>query len=198
MRLYEQKNWWKRVLLLIAMGIAVFSLWYTHRLAQKLAHEEEKKVMLWANATKALLKTEGDFNFLLDIVKDNETIPVILVDDEGKFVSNRNLDSARANDQKYLSEQLEIMKTQHEPIKILYDEKNNRYNYLYYKNSVILTQLKRYPYYQLSIIGVFILVSYFAFSSSRKAEQNQVWVGMSKETAHQLGTPSHHSMLGLV
>ena len=200
MRLYEQKNWWKRVLLLIAMGIAVFSLWYTHRLAQKLAHEEEKKVMLWANATKALLKTEGDFNFLLDIVKDNETIPVILVDDEGKFVSNRNLDSARANDQKYLSEQLEIMKTQHEPIKILYDEKNNRYNYLYYKNSVILTQLKRYPYYQLSIIGVFILVSYFAFSSSRKAEQNQVWVGMSKETAHQLGTPisSLNGWIGLI
>ncbi len=200
MRLYEQKNWWKRVLLLIAMGIAVFSLWYTHRLAQKLAHEEEKKVMLWANATKALLKTEGDFNFLLDIVKDNETIPVILVDDEGKFVSNRNLDSARANDQKYLSEQLEIMKTQHEPIKILYDEKNNRYNYLYYKNSVILTQLKRYPYYQLSIIGVFILVSYFAFSSSRKAEQNQVWVGMSKETAHQLGTPisSLNAWIGLI
>ncbi|MEI6508302.1 MAG: HAMP domain-containing sensor histidine kinase [Bacteroidota bacterium] len=200
MRLYEQKNWWKRVLLLIAMGIAVFSLWYTHRLAQKLAHEEEKKVMLWANATKALLKTEGDFNFLLDIVKDNETIPVILVDDEGKFVSNRNLDSARANEQKYLSEQLEIMKTQHEPIKILYDEKNNRYNYLYYKNSVILTQLKRYPYYQLSIIGVFILVSYFAFSSSRKAEQNQVWVGMSKETAHQLGTPisSLNAWIGLI
>jgi len=189
MRLYEQKNWWKRFLLLSALAIGGFSLWYTHGLVKKLEHEEEKKVLLWANATKALLKSEGDFNFLLDIIKDNETIPVILVDDQGKFVSNRNLDSVRSENKKYLSEQLEIMKEQHEPIKILYDEKNNRYNYLYYKNSTILTQLKQYPYYQLSIIAVFILVSYFAFSSSRKAEQNQVWVGMSKETAHQLGTP---------
>jgi K+-sensing histidine kinase KdpD len=189
MRLYEQKIWWKRLLFLIAIGIGIFSLWYTNTLVKKLAYEEEKKVLLWANATKALLKSEGDFNFLLDIIKDNESIPVILVDDEGKIVSNRNLDSAKANDDKYVLAQLLIMKEQHEPIKIVYDEKNNRNNYLYYKNSIILTQLKQYPYYQLSIIGIFILVSYFAFSSSRKAEQNQVWVGMSKETAHQLGTP---------
>ncbi|MFI5221396.1 MAG: sensor histidine kinase [Bacteroidia bacterium] len=189
MRLYEQKNWWKRFLMVAALCIGAFSLWYTHTLVKKLEREEEKKVVLWANATKELLKAEGDFNFLLDIIKDNETIPVILVDDNGKYISNRNLDSARANDQNYLLEQLAIMKEQHEPIKILYDEKNGRYNYLYYKNSIILTQLKQYPFYQLSIIAVFILVSYFAFSASRKAEQNQVWVGMSKETAHQLGTP---------
>lgn len=189
MRSYEQKNWWKRFLFLIAICIGAFSLWYTNGLVERLAHEEEKKVVLWANATKALLNTEGDFNFLLDIVKDNESIPVILVDDKGEFVANRNLDSAKAQDEKYLKQQLAVMKEQHEPIKILYDEKNHHYNYLYYKNSIILTQLKRYPYYQLTIIGVFILISYFAFSSSRKAEQNQVWVGMSKETAHQLGTP---------
>jgi signal transduction histidine kinase len=71
----------------------------------------------------------------------------------------------------------------------LYDETNKRFNYLYYKNSIILAQLKRYPYYQLTVIGIFIIVAYLAFSSSRRAEQNQVWVGMSKETAHQLGTP---------
>src|SRR5690349_8431852 len=108
MKLYEKKNWWKRILMIIAVGIAIVSLLYTHNLAQKLAHEEEKKVLLWANATRALLKAEGDFNFLLDIVKDNETIPVILVDDEGKFVSSRNLDSAKANDSRYLESQLAI------------------------------------------------------------------------------------------
>jgi len=189
MILYTQKLWWKRILFLTAVCIGIISLWYTNRLVQKLAHEEEKKVLLWANATKALLKSEGDFNFLLDIIKDNETIPTILVDDKGKYISSRNLDSVKANDEKYIAEQLQIMMAQHEPIKILYDEKNHHYNYLYYKNSIILTQLKQYPYYQLSIIAIFILISYFAFSASRKSEQNQVWVGMSKETAHQLGTP---------
>jgi signal transduction histidine kinase len=81
------------------------------------------------------------------------------------------------------------MKLLRDPIPILYDEQNNLYHYLYYKNSLILTQLQQYPYYQLSIIAIFILVAYLAFSASRRAEQNQVWVGMSKETAHQLGTP---------
>jgi signal transduction histidine kinase len=160
-------------------------------LVQKLATEEEKKVLLWANATKQLINANEntDINFLLDIIKDNETIPVILVDDNGNITAHRNLDSAKAEDKKYLEIQLAEMKAQREPIKILYDELNKKYNYLYYKNSIILTQLKQYPYYQLSIIALFVLVAYLAFSYSRKSEQNQVWVGMSKETAHQLGTP---------
>lgn len=189
MRLYDQKIWWKRVLFIIAVCIGLFSLWYTQKLVEKLAHEEEKKVLMWANATKQLVKAEGDFTFLLDIIKDNETIPVILVDDRGQIIAHRNLDSSKADNPAYLQQQLALMVEQHEPIPILYDEANNRNNFLYYKNSLILTQLKEYPYYQLSIIAIFILVAYLAFSSSRRAEQNQVWVGMSKETAHQLGTP---------
>jgi len=189
MRLYDQKIWWKRMLFIIAVFIGIFSLWYTQKLVDKLGEEEEKKVLLWANATKQLVKAEGDFTFLLDIIKDNETIPVILVDDAGAIIAYRNLDSNRVKDQAYLDQQLLIMKKQRESIPILYDEKNNRYNYLYYKNSIILTQLKQYPYYQLSVIALFIIVAYLAFSFSRRAEQNQVWVGMSKETAHQLGTP---------
>lgn len=189
MRLYEQKIWWKRILFVIAIGIGIFSLWYTHQLVQKLAKEEEKKVLLWANATKQLIKAEGDFTFLLDIIKDNETIPVILVDDAGSIIAHRNLDSIKVEQPEYLQHELALMKEEHESIPILYDETNKRFNYLYYKNSIILAQLKRYPYYQLTVIGIFIIVAYLAFSSSRRAEQNQVWVGMSKETAHQLGTP---------
>lgn len=177
------------MLFLLAIAIGVVSLWYTRQLVDKLAAEEEKKVMLWANATKALVTAEANFDFMLGIIKDNETIPVILVDDKGEITASRNLDSTRENDPAYLEKELAEMKEQHEPIRILYDEVNQRYNYLYYKNSIILTQLKEYPYYQLSVIALFILVSYLAFSSSRKAEQNRVWVGMSKETAHQLGTP---------
>jgi K+-sensing histidine kinase KdpD len=189
MRLYEQKNWWKRILFIVAIGIGSFSLWYTNGLVEKLAREEEKKVVLWADALKELIFSEAENVLAVTIITNNETIPVILVDNEGKISEYRNLDSAKATDPKYLAQQLEIMKEQHEPIKILYDKEKNKYNYLYYKNSILLTQLKQYPYYQLSIIAIFILVSYFAFSSSRKAEQNRVWVGMSKETAHQLGTP---------
>jgi signal transduction histidine kinase len=189
MRLYEQKIWWKRVLFIVALGIGMYSLWYTQQLVNKLAKEEEKKVLLWANATRELVNVEGDFTFLLDIIKDNETIPVILVDDSNEIIAYRNLDSTKTHDEKYLLAQLAKMKEDQEPIPILYDEANKRYNYLYYRNSLILTQLKQYPYYQLSVIAVFILIAYLAFSSSRRAEQNQVWVGMSKETAHQLGTP---------
>jgi signal transduction histidine kinase len=189
--MYEQKYWWKRGLFIAAISIGIASLWYTQRLVDLLAREEQKKVLLWANATKELVNANEntDFDFLLNIIKDNETIPVILVDDSNNIIDYRNLDSISAMQQGYLQNQLEEMKALQEPIPILYDEVQKRYNYLYYKNSVILTQLKTYPYYQLSVIAIFILVAYLAFSASRRAEQNQVWVGMSKETAHQLGTP---------
>jgi two-component system, sporulation sensor kinase E len=191
MRMYEQKNWWKRGLFIAAISIGIASLWYTQRLVDLLAREEQKKVLLWANATKELVNANEntDFDFLLNIIKDNETIPVILVDDSNNIIDYRNIDTIEAKSSKYLQNQLEEMKKQNEAIPILYDESQKRYNYLYYKNSVILTQLKTYPYYQLSVIAIFILVAYLAFSASRRAEQNRVWVGMSKETAHQLGTP---------
>lgn len=191
MRVYEQKLRWKRILFIVALCIGSFSLWYTNKLVKKLATEEEKKVLLWANATKQLINANEstDINFLLDIIKDNTTIPVILVDNENNIIANRNLDSLRINDNNYLQKQLVLMKSEHEPIRILYDEMHQKYNYLYYRNSIILNQLKLYPLYQLSIIALFVLVAYLAFSYARRSEQNQVWVGMSKETAHQLGTP---------
>lgn len=191
MRVYEQKNWWKRGLFITAVLIGVVSLWYTRQLVDILAQEEQKKVVLWANATKELVTADENtnFEFLLNIIRGNETIPVILVDDSSRIIDYRNLDTTLAKNEAYLYEQLQEMKNLNEPIRILYDTEHNRNNYLYYKNSVILTRLKSYPYYQLSIIALFVLVAYLAFSASRRAEQNQVWVGMSKETAHQLGTP---------
>jgi signal transduction histidine kinase len=186
---YERKRIWKILLLTAALGIGGFSLWYTNNLVKALAVQEEKKITLWANATKLLINGEGDINFLLDIIKDNETIPTILTDEKGEIITFRNLDSNRVNDKNYLYDQLEKMKLEHEPLKILYDESNQRYNYLYYRNSTVLISLKRYPYIQLGLIAFFAIMSYLALSSSRRAEQNQVWVGMSKETAHQLGTP---------
>ena len=126
---------------------------------------------------------------MLDIVKDNETIPIILTDKNNRIIDSRNYDSTFIKDTLFLNEELIEMRNQHEPIKITYDEENGLYNLLYYKNSTVLTQLKAYPLIQLGLIGFFAIMSYLALSSSRRAEQNQVWVGMSKETAHQLGTP---------
>ncbi|MDZ4669181.1 MAG: HAMP domain-containing sensor histidine kinase, partial [bacterium] len=191
MKAYEKKRWWKIAILIAAISIGGFSLWYTRALVKELAVQEDKKILLWANATRQLgaASAETDINFLLDIIKDNETIPTILVDDQGSIISHRNLDSVQALDTSFLASELVLMQAEHEPIKIEYDKENRRYNYLYYKNSFILTALKTYPFIQLSLIGFFALMSYFALSSSRRAEQNQVWVGMSKETAHQLGTP---------
>ncbi len=191
MKAYEKKRWWKIAIFIAAIFIGGFSLWYTQALVKELAVQEDKKIKLWAYATRQLGATTGetDINFLLDIIKDNETIPTILVDDQLQIISHRNLDPKRENDSSYLSQELALMMAEHEPIKIEYDIENNHYNFLYYKNSYLLTALKTYPLIQLGLIAFFAIMSYFALSSSRRAEQNQVWVGMSKETAHQLGTP---------
>jgi signal transduction histidine kinase len=178
----------------MAAGIGAFSLWYTRTLADDLAKQEEKKMLLWANALKELSSSQGQNAFALSIIMDNESIPVIVTDENGNIINDRNLDSARREaDTAYLQAELALMKAQRDPIKVDYllDENTREqlYHYVYYKNSYQLTRLRQYPYYQLTIIAVFILISYIAFSSSRRAEQNRVWVGMSKETAHQLGTP---------
>lgn len=191
MGVYNKKQWWKIVLLLIAIAIGIASLYYTNILVKKLSLEEKKKVELWANATKELGEVSlscKDFGFLLTVIQNNTTVPVILTDSGGNVVSYRNLDSIKALDEKYVKSQLLLMKKGDKFIKINIGENNS--NYIYYSDSYLLQQLIYYPYIQLCVILLFIFVAYLAFSSSRKAEQNQVWVGLTKETAHQLGTPT--------
>jgi signal transduction histidine kinase len=189
MKAYQQKKYWKFFILAFAMLIGGVSLLYTRNLVKNLSIQEDKKIKLWADATRQLINAEGDINFLLNIIEDNETIPTILVDDNGTIITTRNLDADKSKDSTYLKSKLADMKNLHEPIQICYDEENKKYNYLYYENSELLNELKTYPFIQLGLIAFFAMMSYLAISSSRKAEQNQVWVGMSKETAHQLGTP---------
>ncbi len=183
---YEIKRLWKAALLLFAAAIGMFSLLYTHKLVSQLEIEERQKVRQWAEATRLLLSPDyqGDVDFLLQIVMANNTIPVILTDANGNINSSRNLDSITGSE---LQDRIEQMKKTNEPLEIEFIEGEKVF--VYYEDSVILTKLKYYPYFQLSLIALFLVVSYFAFSYSRRAEQNQVWVGMSKETAHQLGTP---------
>jgi signal transduction histidine kinase len=162
---------------------------------RKLSFEERKKVELWAEATRQLGEadiSEKDFGFLLQVVQNNRTVPVILTDSADNILSYRNLDSIKARSSNYIKEQLSIMKKENEPIII--NIGNNNKNYIYFQGSYLLQRLTYYPFIQIGVILLFIFVAYLAFSSSRKAEQNQVWVGLTKETAHQLGTPTSSLM----
>lgn len=191
MNIYTRKTRWKFILFLSAVLIALGSLYYTQKLVSQLKQEEKDKVELWAKATRQLIDldiTESDFGFLLEVIENNNTVPVILVNSEDEIISTRNLDPARENNPDYQQRQLKKMKSQHEPIEFSIGDNGN--SFIYHKDSIILSKLKIFPFIQLGVIILFILVSYFAFSVSRKAEQNQVWLGLSKETAHQLGTPT--------
>ena len=190
MKIFGHKTFWKLFLLLIAVLIGMGSLIYTESLVSKLKVEERRNVQLWAEATRliSLPDTSQNVEFLSTIIENNNTVPVILTDESDSIISVRNFDAHKTGDYRYIKEQLEKIKERNKPI--VNNLEKGHYNLIYYKDSIILTMLIYYPYIQLGIIIFFILVSYLAFRSSRKAEQNQVWVGMSKETAHQLGTPT--------
>jgi signal transduction histidine kinase len=196
--IYTQKQRWKTLLLVAALMIGATSLWYTNKLVKKLSEEEGKKIQLWAEATRRLAdvtELNADINFLSIVIGNNTTIPVILTDENFKAMSWRNLDSLQATDTTYLAQEVGLMRAQHSPIEIVIGP--NLKQYILYKDSEVLVRLRYYPYLQLAVIALFLFVSYLAFSSSRKAEQNQVWVGMAKETAHQLGTPLSSMMAWL-
>lgn len=127
-------------------------------------------------------------SFISEVVVNTASVPVIITDSsKSKMIAFGNIDSIKINDRNYANEMLSVMQTQNNPIVVeLYGIGKS---YVFYKDSFLLTQLKYYPFVQLIIIGLFLFVAYLLFSTSRNAEQNQVWVGMAKETAHQLGTP---------
>jgi len=188
--IYSQKQRWKKVLVAIALVIGIGSLLYTNQLVNRLALQERHKVELWAKGTKFLANSadqNADLSFVFEVVKSNTTIPLVLTDGEDRIISIRNYDEEKSQDPAYQQEQLRKIKGRNVPIEIeLY---GGTKNFIHYDNSDLYYQLKYYPYVSLGIISIFILVAYFAFSFARKAEQDQVWVGLAKETAHQLGTP---------
>jgi len=188
---YQVKSLVKFMLLIVALSIVAVSLLYTDNLAKQLKEEERAKVALWAEATRLIATMEEDDNFdvtyALSVIKANNTIPVIVTLQDGTVIASRNIDSSQESDPSYINQTIKQMKESNDPIIAgLYEDQNI---VIYYENSILFTKLKLYPYVQLVIIAVFLLVSYYAFSYSKRSEQNQVWVGMSKETAHQLGTP---------
>ncbi len=190
MNIFRNRNNWQIFLFLFAILIGVGSLIYTQFLVRSLKTEERKKVEMWAEATRLINSADSTQNldFLLSIIENNNTVPVILTDASDNIIATRNIEQVKIEDTGTMGVKLEKMKSDNQPIII--DLANGSTNRIYYKDSIILSQLIYYPFIQLGFIILFILVSYLALSSSRKAEQNRVWLGLSKETAHQLGTPT--------
>jgi signal transduction histidine kinase len=193
MNFYGNRDTIKFVILGVAICISALSLWYTEKLVTALADREKKLIDLTAKSYKVIGSAEGADNqsfLFLEIIETNNSIPVILTDKQGQIISSRNVKLAEnlSEKQRYqiLEAELAEMKKEYPPVKI---EIPGVTQYVYYRNSDLLKALKYYPYVQLTVIAIFGLFAYLAFSSSRRAEQNRVWVGMAKETAHQLGTP---------
>jgi two-component system, sporulation sensor kinase D len=189
--IYNKKSRWKYLIFISAIIIGIGSLFYTDKMVDELKNEERKNIELWAEATRQLAQpdlNDKDLGFLLQVIQNNKSVPVVLTNSKGEIISYRNLDSLKVKDEKYMRMMLKEMKATHDSIVV--ELGSNEKNTIYFRDSLILRKLFYYPYIQLTIIFLFIIIAYFAFSSSRKAEQNQVWVGLSKETAHQLGTPT--------
>lgn len=198
MNIYEDKSKFKIIIVLVALLIGSGSVYYTNILVNRLAEREREQIKLYANALQFLVNDDNDESitfFFREVIRANEIFPVIWVAN-GNILSYRNikmparidsLDINHEEKQAYLNKELEIMREEHLPVVVNFGD--NEVQYIYYRNSYLLSQLKYYPYVQLTVIAVFAFLAYLAFSYSRKAEQNQVWVGLAKETAHQLGTP---------
>jgi two-component system, sporulation sensor kinase E len=195
MNIYEQKKVLKFVLIFVALLIIGVSLFYTNILVKKLSERELKLIDLYAKGLENIVNSENSDNisFLFnEIIEANNSVPVILANQEGEPIGHRNIEipsqfKTKQEQNKYLKGLIEKMKLQHNPIEVKYGEDFK--NYIYYQNSTLLSQLKYYPYIQIAIISAFVMLGYLAFNYLRKSEQNKVWVGMAKETAHQLGTP---------
>ena len=180
----------KVILVITAVIIAVASLYISHLLVKDLSMEERLRMEVWAEAMRAFSTADEnmDLNLVLKVLNANNTIPVIVADTAGNIQTYRNIDIPAKDSVAYLNAELESFKEGGSVIRM---DLSSGADYIdvYYKDSLMLMRLSVYPYVQLGVVLIFVLVAIFALLSSKKAEQNKVWVGLSKETAHQLGTP---------
>lgn len=206
MNIYEVRRWGLVVFLLISVGLVAFFLYVSNNLVNDLAAQERERMQIWADATKQIAdlgesedaSSAENIDFLFSIIERNHTIPVLLTDDEGNILLHRNFDLPEPVDsaapyfispgnEAFLLGKLRNLQNRANVIHIIISPDNLQH--LYYDDSKLLRRLSYYPYIQLLVMLTFIFVVYYAVNSTRRAEQNKVWVGLSKETAHQLGTP---------
>ncbi|GAB3694154.1 HAMP domain-containing sensor histidine kinase [Spirosoma flavus] len=196
--IYSQNNVLKIIVALNLLLVGTASLLYTNRLISQLEKREEQYVRLYANSIAFLVDTShassGDLTFVTsEILEANQSVPAIYVNPDGHIAMYRNFDvpseyadtpEAKSD---FLRQKKDEMRKNHEPLVV--EVGNGVRGLVYYNNSNLLRQLNYFPYLLLGILGVLSVLAYISFSSSRRAEQNRVWVGLAKETAHQLGTP---------
>ena len=198
---YQNNSKIKWIVVLVSVVISISSIYYTKILVDQLKDREKQQVVLFAKAIEYTINEDFNTNILFvseEIINKNNSIPTILVDEKDEVIYFRNIDIDSTKSTTIMKEQLnrelKSMTETYDPITIeLKDPTRNNEVFgnqkLYYRNSFLLTQIIAYPYIQLSVIAIFGFISYLAFTYSKAAEQNRVWVGLAKETAHQLGTP---------
>lgn len=189
----------KRILVVGAVLIVVASLWVSHGLISDLKNEEQTKMGVWAEAMRSLTSADEttDLNLVLRVINDNHTIPVIVTDEKGQVTTSRNLRlhyRTSRDSVKQVNEELAHLKATGHSMRISLGTDQVGATratalYIYYGQSLLLQRLAWFPYVQLGVVTVFLLVALLALLSTKRAEQNKVWVGLTKETAHQLGTP---------
>jgi len=203
----DLRRFGRTAFLVTAAAVIAMFLWVSDSLVRDLSHQERERMQIWADATREMvrvLSTEEDthssidVDFLLGIIEANTTIPVLLTDDAGNILQHRNFRLPEPPDslapmtlspanERFLKSKLARLAGG--PNVIDFEIAPGLQQHLYYEDSTLLKRLSSYPYVQVVVMLVFIAVVYFAVLSTKKAEQNKVWVGLSKETAHQLGTP---------
>ena len=187
---FKKHNRWKYLLIVTAFIFVTATLLYTNRLAGKIADEELQRVQQIADVYQYISTAENieDYGFFIDLIQSNKTVPIISTDNNGNIIDFLNLDSVKAStNPQYLEKELLSMKNYADPIRFKISEEN--FQLIFFKHSYLYTQLRFYPIIQLFIIAAFLIFAYTLFNTARRSEQNRVWVGMAKETAHQLGTP---------
>ena len=182
---------WRTGLAVIAIAIVTGTVFYSRYLARKIANEEREKVQLWVEASKAVLNDPGMDLTLPNLIRNEQrSIPIIETNEQDSIISFINLDSAQAaNDSNYLPNKLRKFKAENQPLVIVLSEKPYAANKYYYGHTTLLDQVRYYPLVQLLLVGLFIVITITALTTSFRSTQNQLWAGMAKETAHQLGTP---------
>jgi len=202
---YEMRRYGTAAFLTVAVVVVGLFLYVSNSLVKDLSEQERARMQIWANATREIInydpgsgESPGNFDFLLGIIEDNRNIPVLLTDDSGNIINHRNFDLPEPIDSlnplyisdanmAFLRDKLAKLRNTPNVIHIAISPGNNQH--LYYEDSLLLKRLSWYPYVQIVVMLAFVLVVYYAVTSTKRAEQNKVWVGLSKETAHQLGTP---------
>ncbi len=198
MDFYQDNTKLKWIILIVSVIISVGSIYYTDILVDELKEREKQQVELFAKALEYTLNsTDGNIVFITDeIIFKNKSIPVIWITKDNEYqYANIDMKESLSKEKKeaFLQKEVEEMRETFNPIEIILKDPTTGEifgkQYVYYKNSTLLIELIAFPYIQLSVLAIFAFISYMAFNYSRTAEQNQVWVGLAKETAHQLGTP---------